>query len=307
MGKRKYFGIAVVQMEIVPGDTEANVSRMLEIGQGCAAAFPWVNMICYSELAIPGFSADTWEQQAESIPGPSTDRFAAFAKEAGIYVQPGSLFEAADGKIYNSAPVLGPDGSLVAKHRKSFPWQPLEQSEPCPGPEFTVFDIPDVGRFGLCICYDFWFPEICRQLAWMGAEVILHPTMTPTCYGPVEKAMAQSRAIENQVYMVSCGGTGIHGGLGLAGGSMIIDPDGHVVTQLGEGENCVTEILHMDRVALAQEYGLRGGTPMLKHLGHYNPDVPMYKDIRAGEFYKKRTIPIDLDTYMNRRQFTLDK
>ena len=100
------------------------------------------------------------------------------------------------------------------------------RSRPAPNParEFCVFDIPEVGRFGLCICYDAWFPETVRTLAWMGAEVILHPTMTPTADRPLELVINQANAIFNQCYFVDVNGVGPWGG----GRSMIVDPDGRV-------------------------------------------------------------------------------
>jgi predicted amidohydrolase len=53
-----------------------------------------------------------------------------------------------------------------------------------PGGEFVVFDLPEVGRIGVSICYETWCPEVARHLSWMGAEVILQPTLTPTAEGP---------------------------------------------------------------------------------------------------------------------------
>ena len=93
----------------------------------------------------------------------------------GVWLVPGSVFERADdGPIHNTAVVFSPDGELVARYRKVFPWQPHEEC--APGDGFVTFDIPDVGRIGLAICYDGNFPETFRQLAWMGAEVVLQPT-----------------------------------------------------------------------------------------------------------------------------------
>ena len=80
--------------------------------------------------------------------------------------------------VHNTALAISPEGEIVATYRKLFPWLPLETS--VPGDTFTVFDIPGAGRFGLMICYDGWYPEVSRTLAWMGAEVILQPTLTKT-------------------------------------------------------------------------------------------------------------------------------
>jgi predicted amidohydrolase len=80
-----------------------------------------------------------------------------------------------------------------------YPFEPYEQGV-TPGEEFCVFDIPEVGRFGVSICYDMWFPETTRTLAWMGAEVILHPTMTGTIDRDAELAIVRASAVTNQVY-----------------------------------------------------------------------------------------------------------
>jgi predicted amidohydrolase len=300
----KYLGVSMVQLNIVPGNTEANVSRMLQIAEGAMEDFPWLNLICFSELAIPGFNAATWEQQAEPVPGPTTERFAAFAKKHQVYVIPGSLFEKDGGNVYNTAPILGPEGQLVTKYRKMFPWRPLEPTTP--GTEFCVFDIPDLCRVGVCICYDFWFPEVCRQLAWMGADVIVHPTMTPTAMAGPEKNVAIVRALENQVYMVSISGCGIHGGIGLGGGSILVGPNGRILQELDKSENIVNELLDLERVELAQEYGsVCMSVQNMKHLLEYNHKFPMYADLEKGEFFKKRKGTAPIETYISRRQIKL--
>ena len=66
-----------------------------------------------------------------------------------------------------------------------------------------TFDIPEIGRIGLAICYDGSFPETFRQLAWMGAEVVLQPNLTTTSDREQELVMARANAIFNQLYVVS--------------------------------------------------------------------------------------------------------
>ena len=101
------------------------------------------------------------------------------AREAGVWLVAGSVYErSSSGRIHNTVPVLSPEGELVARYRKVFPWQPHESSEA--GGEFVTFEIPEVGRVGLAVCYDGAFPETFRQLAWMGAEVVIQPTLTTT-------------------------------------------------------------------------------------------------------------------------------
>ena len=71
-----------------------------------------------------------------------------------------------------------------------------------------MFDVPDVGRFGVSICYDMWFPETSRTLASMGAEVILHPTLTTTIDRDVELSIVRATAATNQCFMVDINGVG---------------------------------------------------------------------------------------------------
>src|SRR3546814_12571156 len=71
-----------------------------------------------------------------------------------------------------------------------------------PGSEFVVLDVPGAGRFGVSICYDMWFPETTRSLVSLGAEVILHPTLTNTIDRDVEIAIARASAATNQCYFV---------------------------------------------------------------------------------------------------------
>ncbi len=120
---------------------------------------------------------------------------------------PGSLYERAGDKIYNTAPVIDPAGQVVARHRKIYPFTPYENGV-ASGDRATVFDVPGVGRFGVSICYDMWFPETSRALAWMGAEVILHPSLTNTIDRDVEISIARASAATNQCYFVdlNCAG-----------------------------------------------------------------------------------------------------
>ena len=136
------------------------------------------------------------------VPGPLTEELGEVARENGVWLVPGSVYERGEGgRVHNTCLVFSPEGELVARYRKVFPWQPHESSEP--GDGFVTFDIPDVGRIGLSICYDGSFPETCRQLAWMGAEVVLQPSLTTTSDRPQEIVMARANAIFNQLYVVS--------------------------------------------------------------------------------------------------------
>lgn len=275
----RLFGIAGVQMSVVSWDPHATLDKMSDVTRQIRLHFPWVRMVVFHELAISGLvqfvtphETDIWRRTAETIPGTLTDRLSSLARETGLWLVPGSMYERSGEHIYNTALVISPQGEIVAKYRKMFPWLPYE-SGTTPGDEFCVFDVPEVGRFGLCICYDSWFPEVCRTLAWMGAEVILQPTMTPTSDRALELVLSRANAIFNQCYFVSINGVGPYGG----GRSLIVDPDGRVLQQATDHETILTEILDLDHVTRTREYGTIGLAQTLKQIRDSGHTFPIYR------------------------------
>jgi predicted amidohydrolase len=155
----------------------------------------------------------------------------------GRWLLPGTLYvRSAEGDIYNTTMLLSPDGNVPASYRKMFPWRPYAVCRP--GDRFVTVDIPERGRIGLSICYDTWFPEVARHLAWMAAEVIVTLTLTPTSDRPQELVLTDATAIVNQVYTVSVNGAAPH----WTGRSMIVDPDGIVRYQAGERATVISDV-----------------------------------------------------------------
>jgi formamidase len=272
------FGIAGVQMSVVAQDVEATFEKMSDVAINIHKSFPWVNMIVYHELVVPGLvqfvtpdDLNWWKQNSGPVPGPQTDRLCELARKIRRWLIPGSMWELADGKLYNTSVVISPEGQIVAKYRKMFPWLPYEAGT-APGDSFCVFDIPNIGRFGLCICYDMWFPEMTRQLAWLGAEVIIQPTLTPTSDRQLELVMARANALFNQCYFFSINGVGEWGG----GRSTIIDPDGRILQEAGTSQTFLTEMIDLDHTARTREFGTLGLAQTLKQLRDSGHTFPMY-------------------------------
>ncbi len=276
----RLFGIAGVQMSVVPWDAAATIDKMSDIAVNIQKNFPWAQMVVFHELIVPGLvqfvtpeNKDWWKKNSETIPGPLTERLCMLARKTGQWLVPGSMFELEGDKLYNTALVISPAGEIVAKYRKMFPWLPYE-SGTTPGNEFCVFDIPEVGRFGLLICYDMWFPETSRTLAWMGAEVIIQPTLTPTSDRELELVMARANALFNQAYFVSINGIGQWGG----GRSTIINPDGRVMQEASTNQTILTEILDLDHTTRSREFGTLGLGQTLKQLRDSGHKFPIYGD-----------------------------
>ncbi len=262
------FAVACVQLEAANGDNLGLIGRQTA---SVVARFPWVRMVVFGELCVFG----TNPANAQQLPGPAEDHLRGIARKHGIWLIPGSLYEAAGGLIYNTAPVINPEGDVVARHRKLFPFLPYE-SGIAAGHEHTVFDIPDVGRFGLSICYDMWFPETSRALAWMGAEVIIHPSLTNTIDRELELSLARANAAMNQCYFLDINNTG---GIGY-GRSIIIGPEGDVVHQAGTTQETMPVHLDLERVRRTRGTGLLGLGQVLKS---YRDGRVVFPQCVAGE------------------------
>jgi formamidase len=250
--------IAALQTSPVFGDQDATLRRMGERVARVRDVVPHVRLVMFPELHLSALAPllephDSPAALAVEVPGPLTDELAAIARANGVWLVPGSVFERGDeGRVHNTALVLSPEGELVASYRKVFPWEPHEPS--APGDRFVTFDVPDVGRLGLSICYDGSFPETCRELAWMGAEAVLQVSLTTTSDRAQELVMAQANAIFNQLYVVSLN-AGSPAGLGR---SLIVDPEGLVRLQACGGEELLTDVLDLDAVTRVREYGMAG-------------------------------------------------
>lgn len=259
----KPFAIAGIQMNV--SAVASNVEMMKLKIDITMNLYPWVEMIVFSELCAYGPLLHT----AQEISGPFEKEMQYMAKKYGIWLLPGSVFEKRDGKIFNTATVINPEGEIVNRYSKMFPFYPYEVGV-TPGHEFCVFDVPNVGRFGISICYDMWFPETVRTLAVMGAEVILHPTMTGTIDRDVELSIARAMATVNQCYLFDVNGLDTGG----SGRSVVCGPDGRILYQAGATEEIFPLELNMERVKRSRELGvLRLGQPLKSfrdHLGDFN-------------------------------------
>lgn len=208
--------------------------------------YPWVQMVMFSELCTRGpltvFAADADAFDPE---------FSEMAKKHKVWLLPGSVFERVGDKVYNTASVYSPDGAVVGRYRKMFPFYPYEEGVTA-GEEFLTFDVPEIGRFGVSICYDMWFPETSRTLAAMGAEVILHPTLTNTIDREIELSIVRATAAINQCFIFDINGLEAGGN----GQSIVCGPDGRVLYQAHTSEEIIPLEIDVERVSRSRENGV---------------------------------------------------
>ncbi len=169
---------------------------------------------------------------AESIPGPSTDYFGELAKKHNLHIVAG-LIERDRHQLFNVAVLIGPDGKVAGKYRKVCLPDGEYDKGMSPGNEYPVFDTR-LGKIGMMICYDGFFPEVARELSNRGAEIIAWPV-----WG-CNPEQARARACENQVFIVSSTYEDVSREWML---TAIYGQDGRVLAQAKEwGTVCVTEV-----------------------------------------------------------------
>ncbi|MDH4054423.1 MAG: carbon-nitrogen hydrolase family protein [Gammaproteobacteria bacterium] len=265
------FAVAGLQLEAPGGD---NVELMEREIAAVVRRYPWLDMVVCPELVACGSN----HKYAEAMPGPREQRFQEIAKRHKIWLLPGSVLEADGDRCYNTAPVIAPDGTVVARHRKLFPWSPYENGI-TPGDQHTVFDIPGVGRFGVLICYDMWFPEAVRALIWQGAEVILHPNLTSSIERDVEKAMIRAHAAQNQCYFFDVNLAGTMG----VGESLIAGPGGEVIYQAGKGREIIPLKLDLNYLHDVRRHGWQNLGQPLKSFRDSQLRFPQYENGHDAE------------------------
>ncbi len=221
------------------------------------------DLVVLPELWATGyFHFDAYEAQAEPLTGPTLTALREVARERRFHLVAGSLVERApDGRLYNTTALIGPDGEIPHIYRKIhlFGYGSAEARLLTPGTE--VGAVPTaIGTIGLATCYDLRFPELFRQLADAGAELVAVVSAWPAARLAHWRVLTRSRAIENQFNLVACNLAGGHAGQRLGGESMIVDPWGEVLAEGGQEPGLVSGELDRHRPA-----EVRAEFPVLTH------------------------------------------
>ena len=218
------------------------------------------DLIVLSELCVGGPGSENSQHYLSVY----EESLSVLAKELDVWLIPGTFYEKVGDQIFNTAPVFNPDGEIVQRCKKNFPWLPYEKGVALSSEECVV-NINETTKIGVHICYDLWFPETSRALALNGAEIIINPTLTPTKDRDIEKVMVQATAAQQQLFYVDVNGAGKQG----CGKSIVCNPDGEIMYESNGGEDKFVIELDLKHVRDARKNGIYGlGQPLKSFRDH---------------------------------------
>ena len=267
---------AVLQTKVF-ADKEKNIRQLEEIL--ASGKTEGADLVTLPEMFACPYETGNFPLYAEAEGGPSSQALSALSKKYGIYLSAGSMPELVraqksggrEGKdrVYNTAYVFGRDGKQIGKHRKAHLFDINVEGGQCfkesdtlsPGEKIGCFDT-EFGRIGLCICYDFRFPETARLMAQDGAKVILVPAAFNMTTGPAHwELMFRQRAVESQCYVIGTApARDPKSSYTSWGHSIAVDPWGAILTQMDEKEGIRIVELDLDYVDK-----VRRELPLLAH------------------------------------------
>jgi predicted amidohydrolase len=225
--------LALAQMSSKRENKEENLTKFEKITQ--KAKEQGADLVIFPELSLTGYVVrDQLYELAEPIPGPYVHKVEEIAKKTNMYIIFGmpELSEKTRATLFNTAVFVGPNG-FIGKYRKMYlPTHSVfeEKRHFRPGYQAAAFDTP-IGKIGLCICYDLFFPEVTRLIRLRGAQLIVCISASPAVRRSYFEILTAARALENTAFLAYVNLVGVEDGLQFWGGSRLITPTGDIVVK----------------------------------------------------------------------------
>lgn len=225
--------VALAQIECKNGDKNANITKIERNVK--KAKEQGATLVIFPELSLTGYLVrDQIYELAEEIPGPSTKIIEGIARKTGTYIIFGmpEKTEKAQATVYNAAVLIGPQG-IIGKYRKThLPTHSVFEERIYFRQGYHATSLTtELGKIGLIICYDIFFPEIVRLTRLKGAQLIVCISASPSTRRLFFETLTTARAIENTAFLVYVNLVGIEDGLHFWGGSRVVSPNGKVLVQ----------------------------------------------------------------------------
>lgn len=244
--------IACAQMDVLPGTPEENFAIAEALIRKAARKQP--DIILLPETWNTGFAPEHLDPALADEEGARTKRMcSAMAKELGINLLAGSVTTRRPEGVYNTAYGFNRAGELVCSYDKTHLFSPLgEDSVYQKGESLARFTLDGV-RCALITCYDLRFPELTRSLALPGLDVLFVVSQWPKQRIAHLETLAKARAIENQLFVAVCNACGKANGTKFGGRSMVMDPLGNILRQVGTRQSIMHAEISLDTLAKTRE------------------------------------------------------
>jgi predicted amidohydrolase len=230
---KEVFKIALAQISCRQADKKENLTKIKNTV--ARAKKQGAELVVFPELSLTGYVVrDEIYELAERIPGQSTRIMEEVAKKNDIYLVFGmpEISEKTEATLHNSAVLIGPEGLIGKYHKMYLPTHSIFEEKRYfrPGYQTAVFDT-ELGKLGLIICYDVYFPEVTRLTRLKGAQLIVCISASPGVRRSFFEVLTVARAIENTAFLAFVNLAGIQDGLQFWGGSRLVGPTGRVLVQ----------------------------------------------------------------------------
>ena len=243
--------ISLAQMNIALGDVRKNLNTLEK--WTAEASRRGSHIILFPELWSTGYALDRAGEFASVLNSGMFTQLSTIAAQHKISLCGSILEKRGEDSFHNSAPFFAPNGRMLGVYRKIHLFKLMEEDRwLSAGASPLTMDLP-WGDTAIALCYDLRFPELFRRYAVEGARIVVIPAEWPLKRIEHWRALLVARAIENQCYIIATNAAGETGDQVFGGHSMVVDPWGRIVIEVGETPTLATAEIELDMVDEVRE------------------------------------------------------
>jgi len=240
--------ISLLQMDIAIGEPERNFAKLESMLEQAVNTAEKPDVVVFPEMWNTGYALDRIHELADVQGERTREYLSLFSRKHQVNIIGGSIAEKKEDAILNTIYAFDRTGNVAADYSKIHLFRLMDEEKYLTaGERLGRFELDGI-QSGMMICYDIRFPELSRKLALDGAKLLFVPAEWPHPRLHHWRTLLMARAIENQMYVVSCNRVGTSGTTSFFGHSMVIDPWGEAIAEGGEEETILTATVDLDNV-----------------------------------------------------------
>jgi omega-amidase len=240
--------LALLQMDVAIGEPDRNFEKLGQMLEKAVHAEEKPDVIVFPEMWNTGYALTEIHRLADENGERTKAMMGQFCREHGVNIIAGSIAEKVGDDVRNTLYVFDRDGNVTADYSKIHLFRLMDEEKYLVGGDRIGSAIIDGIQAGTMICYDIRFPELTRKQALSGAKILFVPAEWPKPRLHHWRTLLMARAIENQMFVVSCNRVGLSGTTEFFGHSMVINPWGEVLAEGGESEEIITAAINIGEV-----------------------------------------------------------